>query len=73
MNDHWAEKPKTALSPREVVQVAHAHLVCGIDQHALAAMFGVNAGRIAEAVGVMREAAENHRKRYRDRKLAATA
>jgi hypothetical protein len=70
MTDVWAEKPKTALSPREVVQVAHAHLVCGIDQHALAAMFGVNAGRIAEAVSVMRNAAENHRKIYQQRKVA---
>ena len=69
MTDHWADKRKTSLTPREVIMVAHAHLVCGIDQHALASMYGLNAGRIAEAIGVMRDAAENHRSLTRKRTM----
>lgn len=67
-DDAWAERRKKSLSPKEVLMVAHAHLVSGIDQHALASMYGVNAGRIAEAIAVMRDAAENHRRLYRDHK-----
>lgn len=63
----WATEPKTKLEPHEVLMIAHAHLICGIDQHLLAAMFAINHGRIAEAVVVMREAAENHMKLYRER------
>ena len=55
------------LTPEEVLKVAHAHLIAGIDQHRLASMFAINSARIAEAVVVMREAAENHAKLYRER------
>ena len=69
----WTKQPKTKLTPQEVLQVAHGHLICGIDQHHLAAMYGVNAGRIAEAVTAMRTAAENHMQHYhaKTRRLVA--
>lgn len=49
---------KPALTPRERIQVAFAHLVLGIDQHDLAATFGVNSGRVAEAVNAVRQAVD---------------
>ena len=64
----WAKERKTELTPQEVVIVAHAHLICGIDQHVLAAMYGVNPGRVNEACVVMREAAGKHKKLYRERR-----
>lgn len=67
MAEPWADEPKTALTPIEVMMVAHAHLICGIKQHHLAAMFGVDSGRVNEAIVVMRDAAENHMKRHRER------
>lgn len=63
----WAKEPKTALTPQEVIMVAHAHLIGAVDQHVLAAMFAINHGRINEAIIVVREAAENHMKIYRER------
>jgi len=66
----WATTRKTDLTPQEVVMVAHAHLICGVDQHMLASMYGINAGRIAEACVVMRMAAENHKQLYRERAKA---
>lgn len=44
------------LKPDERLRVAFAHLCLGVDQHALAAVFGVNPGRVAEAVALAREA-----------------
>ena len=41
---------KSGLTPQEVLRVAHAHLVNGLDQHHLASLMGVNQGRISEAV-----------------------
>lgn len=67
----WASERKKSLTPQEVLMVAHAHLVGGIDQHALASMYSVNPGRIAEACVVMREAAESHQRRYRERRQTA--
>lgn len=66
----WAKERKTSLTPQEVVMVAHAHLVCGIDQHSLAGMYGVNPARVAEAVVVMRETAEDHMRLYRERRTS---
>lgn len=63
----WATERKKDLTPQEVLMVAHAHLVGGIDQHALSSMYSINPGRIAEACVVMREAAENHKMLYRGR------
>jgi hypothetical protein len=52
------EKPenKTAFSPEDKIRVAFAHLCLGIDQHKLAGMYGINPGRVAEAVKAVREA-----------------
>lgn len=61
----WATEPKKSLTPNEVLIVANAALVSGVFQHHLAAMYGVDSGRIAEAVVAIRWAAENHRKVYR--------
>ena len=47
---------KTALTPDEKLRVASAHLLSGVDQHVLASIFGVNPGRIAEAVTAVRAA-----------------
>lgn len=57
-------KRKTSLTPHEVVMVAHAHLVGGIDQHALSSMFSVNPARVAEAIVAIRFAAERHMEIY---------
>ena len=45
---------KTALTPTEKLTASWAHIVQGVDQHTLAAIYGVNAGRIAEAVSAAR-------------------
>lgn len=38
-----------ALTFEEKVAAAHAHFVHGVDQHVIAALLGVNQGRISEA------------------------
>ena len=54
------EKPylehRTALMPAEKLRVAVAVLADGYDQHRVAALMGVNAGRVAEAVVAVRKA-----------------
>ena len=54
-----------SLSPLEVLRVTFASEILGIDQHDLAAMYGTNPGRIAEAIVAMRWAMENHKQVYR--------
>lgn len=49
---------KTALTPAEKLRVAVAVLVDGFDQHKVAALMGVNPGRVAEAVVAVRNAIE---------------
>jgi hypothetical protein len=49
-----------SLTPEQILRVANAHILDGIDQHKLASLFGVNQGRIAEAVGAVRYAMDNH-------------
>jgi len=44
------ERPKTNLTPEEKLRAACAHLLDGIDQHKIAFIYGVNAGRVSEAV-----------------------
>jgi hypothetical protein len=56
---------KTALTPEEVLRAAYAHMIFGVDQHALAACFGVNQGRIAEICGAIEWAIENHMTIYK--------
>lgn len=50
-------EPKVSLSPEEKIKCAAAHELLGVDQHILAFIFGVNQGRIAEAITEMRKAA----------------
>jgi|SoimicMinimDraft_17_1059745.scaffolds.fasta_scaffold198999_2 hypothetical protein len=52
---------KTALTPQEKLRAAVAVLVEGVPQHVVAALFGVNSGRVAEAVTAIRRAIENDR------------
>jgi hypothetical protein len=49
-------EPKTALTPSEKLRVAAGYDLLGIDQHKLAFLFGVNQGRIAEAISDVRSA-----------------
>lgn len=50
---------KTSLTPEERIKAAYLHIVRGIAQHDVAVAFGVNQGRIAEAVAAIALAAEN--------------
>lgn len=50
--------PKTDLTPDEKVRVAYFHLIRGLDQHMLADIFGVNLGRVNEAITAIREKVE---------------
>jgi hypothetical protein len=52
------EEHKTTLTPAEKLRVAVAVLVDGIDQHKVAALMGVNQGRVGEAVAAVRKAIE---------------
>lgn len=56
MRDKPYAEHKTALSPAERLRVAVAVLVDGYDQHRIAALMGVNPGRVAEAVVAVRRA-----------------
>jgi hypothetical protein len=47
---------RASLSPAEKLRVAVAVLLEGFDQHKVAALMGVNQGRVAEAVGAVRKA-----------------
>jgi hypothetical protein len=47
---------KTHLTPDEKLRAAYAHLINGVDQHVIASLFGVNAGRVNEAIMVIRAA-----------------
>ena len=47
---------KTALTFEEKITVAWAHYVKGYPQHDLAAIYNVNAGRVAEACTAIRDA-----------------
>jgi hypothetical protein len=47
---------KTCLDPREKIKAAYLHEVMGVDQHIIAVFFGVNPGRIAEAIIDVRKA-----------------
>lgn len=48
---------RTALSPRGL-EIAHAHLVLGESQPALAARYGVTQGRVAQLCAAIRAAAK---------------
>lgn len=56
MRDKPYLEHKAALTPAEKLRVAVAVLVDGFDQHRVAALMGVNPGRINEAVVAVRQA-----------------
>lgn len=62
---NWGNGPKKSLSPEDVVRIAFAHLLCDVHQHTLASMWGMDSGRVAEAIVAMRWAAEHHKELYR--------
>lgn len=72
-SEGWASEPKKQLTSKEVLMVAHAHLICGVDQAVLASMFGINQGRVNEAIQVVREVCEHHRERHAERVVQARA
>ena len=47
---------KTDLEPEEKLSAAYWHLIGGIAQHDIAALYHVNQGRVAEAVAEVRRA-----------------
>lgn len=47
---------KTALEPFEKLKAAYLHEFMGLDMHTLTVVFGVNQGRIAEAILDIRRA-----------------
>lgn len=49
-------EPKTSLDPIEKLKAAYAYEVLGVEQHAIAALYGINAGRVAEAITEVRKA-----------------
>jgi hypothetical protein len=58
MEDYMKKtNPKTALTPEEKIRVAAAYEVFNIDQHVLAFLYGVNQGRINEAIMDLKQAA----------------
>ena len=50
---------RTSLTSQEKLRVAVAVLIEGVPQHIIAALMGVNQGRINEAVVAVRKAIEN--------------
>ena len=47
---------KTILEPIEKLKVAYIYETYGIDQHAIAALYGVNSARVNEAISDVRNA-----------------
>lgn len=52
------------LSNEQILRAAVGHILDGIDQHKLAAVMGVNQGRINEAVKAVEWAIANHKTAY---------
>lgn len=51
--------PKTALTEREKVMAYVASRLHGVDQHVIASMYGVNSGRVNEAIQAIEYAVQN--------------
>jgi hypothetical protein len=51
-------KPKTRLDPKQKLTCAYFHMIRGMAQQDLADLFGVNSGRVNEAVSAVRQAIE---------------
>jgi hypothetical protein len=49
-------EPKTTLDPLEKLKAAYAYEILGVEQHVIAALYGINSGRIAEAIAEVRKA-----------------
>lgn len=47
---------KSALEPLEKLKAAYMHDVLGVDQHLISAFFGINPGRVNEAIRDVRQA-----------------
>ena len=45
-----------ALTPEQKLRAAVAHILDDVPQHIIASLFGVNQGRVNEAVAAVREA-----------------
>ena len=56
---------KQELTAEEVIRVAYGHFILGIEQQSIAAMFGVNSGRVSEACQAIWATAEDPREAYR--------
>lgn len=56
MRDKPYLEHKASLTPAEKLRVAVAVLIDGVDQHKVAALMGVNQGRVNEAVVAVRKA-----------------
>jgi hypothetical protein len=63
---------KVNLEPMEKLKAAYMHDVLGVDQHIIAAFFGINSGRVNEAIrdvrlaiGLTRKPTTTPRKRGR--------
>lgn len=54
MKSTFYEEHITALTPGQRLRVAVAVLLDGFDQHRVAALMGVNPGRVNEAVAAVR-------------------
>lgn len=50
-----------ALTPEQRLVAAHMHIIGGVAIHTIAGSFGVNSGRVAEAVTAVRRAIEDPR------------
>lgn len=55
--------PKATLTPEERLRAAYANDILGVDQHTISALFGVNQGRVAEAIEAVRAAVGAERSR----------
>lgn len=47
---------KANLEPLEKLKAAYMHDVLGVDQHIISAFFGINSGRVNEAIRDVRQA-----------------
>jgi hypothetical protein len=64
MSEKIQKQNPVALDFYQRIRVAYGHYCLGLDQHDLAALMGVNAGRVAEACVAVRLAVENPQKAY---------
>ena len=56
------------IKAEDVMRIAFGHLILGVKQSDIAAMYGVNSGRVAEIVVAMRYASSIHMELYKSAK-----